>query len=233
MPLPTLSVPKYQVTIPSTKKVTNFRPFLVKEQKILLMALESADNVQILSAISEIVKNCVDGIEDPMKMAIFDLEYLFAKIRAKSVGEQIDARTKCPKCGKVNAIEVDLDHLEVRFPENSSNKIMLSDTMGMLLNYPSLDKANLDLSRVGTEELIRFIADSIETIFDMENMYSRKDFTTEEAVKFVESMTADQFERVGKFYQSVPHLHKEVVMKCIGCGEETNIEFRGLQDFFT
>lgn len=176
MPLPTLNTPKYQVTIPSTKKTTTFRPFLVKEQKILLMALESQDNKQILRAISDIVKNCVDETDDPLKMPIFDLEYLFAKIRSKSVGEQIEAKAKCPKCGKQNNIVVDLEKLEVKFPENSANKIMLSETLGIILNYPSLDKATIDTENAGVEELIRFIAESIETIFDQDNVYSRKDF---------------------------------------------------------
>lgn len=233
MPLPTLNTPKYQVTIPSNKKVTTFRPFLVKEQKILLMALESNDSKQVLSAMCEIIKNCVDDIDDPMALALFDIEYLFAKIRGKSIGEQIEVKVKCKKCEKKNDLLVDLDGMEVVFPEQSSNKIMLTDTLGVIMSYPSFNKIDVELQNMNLPDMLRFIANSIETIFDESNVYTRKDFDEQEAARFVESMTADQFQKVSDFFKNTPHLHKEVSHTCKFCGENFTVSFEGLQDFFT
>lgn len=233
MPLPTLNTPKYQVTIPSSKKVTTFRPFLVKEQKILLMALESNDSKQILSSMCEIIKNCVDDIDDPMSLALFDIEYLFAKIRSKSIGEQIEVKVKCRKCEKKNDLLVDLEAIEVVFPEQSSNKIMLTDNLGVILSYPSFSKMNVELQNMKLQDMLGFIANSIETIFDESNVYSRKDFDDQEAMKFVESMTSDQFDKIAAFFKNIPHLHKEVSHTCVFCGETFTVSFEGLQDFFT
>lgn len=233
MPLPILGIPKYRVTIPSTKKEVTFRPFLVKEQKALYMALESQNQNQILDAMCSIITECVDGIGDPSEMPMFDIEYLFLKIRSKSVGEMIDLKAKCPKCSKYNEIGIDLDEVEVQFPENASNKIMLSDRIGIVMKYPSILDVNPDMNEMSLEQVLDFVASSIETVFDDTNVYNKKDFTKEEIYKFVESMTNSQFELVGKFYLNMPRMRKEIDCTCQHCKQNFAATFSGLQDFFT
>ena len=157
MPLPKIAVPKYQLTIPSTKKKVFFRPFLMKEQKILLMALEGKNSVDMLRAICDIIVSCVDGIEGVDQMPMFDLEYIFTQIRAKSIGEMVDVRVKCPKCGVRNDVSIQLDTIEVVFPEETSNKIMLNENLGVLLRYPSISDRKTDLSSVTTDDAFDFI----------------------------------------------------------------------------
>ena len=127
MSLPSLGIPKYQLTIPSTKKTVTYRPFLVKEQKVLFMALESNDEKQILAAICATIESCVDGISNAYMMPMFDIEYLFTKIRSKSVGEVVDLKARCNNCQTLNDISMNLDEIEVVFPSGISNKIMLTD----------------------------------------------------------------------------------------------------------
>lgn len=233
MPLPTLSVPRYPLTIPSTKKLTTFRPFLVKEQKILLMALESEDEKQIIRAMLDIVTNCVDGVQEPESIPLFDLEYIFAKIRAKSVGEQIDVKIKCSNCDKRFDTTIDVENLEVKFPEGVTNKIMLSESLGMVLRYPAVKDMGKTVENMNTLEILNYIADSIEMIFDADGIYTSKDFTHEEAVKFVESLSSPQFEKVSNFYKTMPQLEKDIKYRCPHCNTESTTTFRGLRDFFT
>jgi phage FluMu protein Com len=233
MSLPTLGIPKYKITIPSTKKETTFRPFLVKEQKVLYMALESQDDDQIVSAMCNMIRSCVDGVEHPEKMPMFDVEYIFTKIRAKSVGEMVDLKTKCPKCQKSNDLTINLDELEVKFPENVSNKIMLTDNIGITIRYPCITDAKPNMSNMSVQEVLEFVMSSVENVFDEDNVYTRKDFSAEELQKFVESMTNNQFELIGKFYLNMPVLKKDVECKCVYCQHEFSASFSGLQDFFT
>ena len=232
MPLPTVSVPKYPITIPSSKKKTVFRPFLMKEQKILFMALESKDEKQMLGAMCDIVKNCIDGVDDPTALPLFDLEYLFLKVRSKSVGEVVEAKAKCPGCSKTNDISINLDTVEVQFPKEHSNKIMLSDKMGVIMRYPTIYDAAQNIESMNAAAMIQFICDSVELVFDENMTYSRKDFTNEELIKFIDSLDAKQFESIANFYKDLPHLHKEVHNTCPLCGHEYDISFKGLQDFF-
>lgn len=233
MSLPTLTIPKYTMTIPSTKKVVQFRPFLVREQKILLMALETGDEKQILSSMCEIIRNCVDGINHPEEMPIFDIEYIFMKIRAKSVGESVDVKLKCPNCQVGNDTSVNIDAVEVVFDEKANPKLMLTDTIGMILNYPCLKDAVLNIDAASPNEIIEYVAKSIHTIFDGDMVYSKKDFTIEEAVKFIESMTAGQMEKVSYFYNHLPSIKKEIECKCVNCKNDFKISFGGMRDFFT
>jgi hypothetical protein len=233
MALPKITTPKYPITIPSSKKNTFFRPFLMKEQKILFMALESEDVQQMFHAICDIVRACVTDVENPETMPMFDLEYLFTKIRAKSVGEQIEVKIKCPVCEKKNEVTVDLDGVEVKFPEDLSNKIMLTDKLGLILRYPSLNDASKDLDKLSADGIVSFVCDSVETVFDENTIYTRKDFTPDELLNFIESLNAQQFENIAKFFKNLPQMTKTIDCKCTGCGNDFSVDFRGLQDFFT
>lgn len=233
MPLPTIAVPKYPVTIPSTKKTTFFRPFLMKEQKILFMALESKDAAQMLTSMCDIIKQCVDGVDDVQKLSMFDIEYLFIRIRAKSVGEMVEARIKCPSCEKMTDISINLEELEVVFPENTSNKIMLTDKLGVVMRYPRLSDATKNMDEMSADGIIDFIAESIDMVFDGDEVYDKKDFTKDEIVNFVNSLSTAQFENIGSFYRKTPYLSKTVECKCIFCKNDFKTDFRGLKDFFT
>lgn len=233
MSLPKLACPKYPITIPSNKKNTFFRPFLMKEQKILMMAMESNDVEHISRAIAQIVKDCIDDIEHPEKMPMFDLEYLFLKIRSKSIGETIELTVKCPSCGKSQPTEVNLEEVKVERKKDISNKIMLSDKLGIVVRYPCLGDATVGLSEMDADGIIDFVCKSIDVVFDEDVSYTRKDFTIQEIKNFVESMTTSQFEKINEFYANLPELHKEVTHTCIACETEFKINFRGLQDFFT
>jgi hypothetical protein len=233
MPLPVLSVPKYPITIPSSKKTTFFRPFLMKEQKILFMALESSSPDQMFNAICDIVKSCVMDIEAPATMPMFDLEYLFAKIRSKSVGEYIEVKVKCPHCDKTNDSSIDLESAEVKFPEGISNKVMLTDTLGVILRYPSLKDATRDFDNLTADGVVKFVCDSIDVVFDETSTYTRKDFSDSELLSFVETLNTAQFEKISKFYRNLPYLGKTLECKCSSCQKDFSIDFRGLQDFFT
>jgi len=233
MPLPTIAIPKYPVVIPSTKKETTFRPFLMKEQKILMIALESKDTKQIFSAMCDILKSCVDGVENPVTMPVFDIEYLFAKVRSKSVGEIIEVKVVCPKCNKKSDISVSLDELEVDFPKGVSNKIMLNENLGVILRYPCLGDALVDTDNMSADRIVDFVCNSVEMVFDDTNTWTRKDFTMQEIMSFVESMNAAQFEQVINFYKNLPQLAKTQKCTCTSCANEFELDFRGLQDFFT
>lgn len=233
MPLPKIATPKYAVTVPSTKKQTTFRPFLMKEQKVLMMALESKSNDDMFRAMCDILTSCVDGVDDPNNMPLFDVEYLFTKVRSKSIGEVIDVRVGCPSCNKKTEIEINLDQLEVVFPENITNKIMLTDKMGIILKYPSLHDAVQNMNDVSSSGVVSFICDSIEGVFDEDQVWGKKDFTKEEIIAFVESMSTGQFEKVTEFYRNIPQLSKTAKCTCMHCSHEFEINFKGLQDFFT
>jgi len=233
MPLPKIATPKYQLTIPSSKKKVTFRPFLMKEQKVLMMAMEGKNDADVLRAMCDIIVSCVDGIDNIDTMPMFDVEYIFAQLRAKSVGENVDVRIKCPKCNVRNDVSVQIDTIEVVFPEQASNKIMLNENLGIILKYPSLSDRKPDPKKINTDEAFKFICDSIEMVFDNETTYTRKDFTADEINEFILSMSAEQFEKIAKFYESLPYLNKQIDCKCIGCQHEFKVDFRGLQDFFT
>lgn len=233
MPLPTISVPKYQLIVPSSKKVVTYRPFLVKEQKILLMALESQNTMEMLRSMCNIIKNCAENIDNPETMPMFDIEYIFAQIRAKSVGEAVDVGVRCPECDTKNKLSIQLDSIEVKFPENISNKIMLTDELGIILRYPSISDNKENLKNVGMDDAIDFICNSIDMVFDKNTTYTKKDFTQDEIREFVESLNATQMEQITKFYNNLPYLTKEMDCHCKNCEHDFKINFQGLQDFFT
>ena len=233
MPLPTIVTPKYPITIPSSKKKTTYRPFLMKEQKVLYSAIESDDQKQIYNAMCMVIKECVDDIKNPETLPMFDLEYIFLRLRAKSAGELIDLAATCPKCDTKNKIQINLETVEVEFPENHSNKIMLTETLGVIMRYPQFSDSLIDLSNLGAEKIVDYICDSIEVVFDDNMTYTRKDFTPMELKDFVDSMNSSQFENVADFYKKMPKLKKQVECTCINCQENFKVDFSGLNDFFT
>lgn len=235
MTLPRLNdMPKYTVTIPSTKQRVKFRPYLVKEEKILLLARESNDPAQILNAIADTVIACIDDDIDKNKLTTFDVEYLIVKIRAKSVGETANVEFSCTKCDHQNSIIFNFDDIKLN-AEKSTNEISLTDKISLVMKWPSyVDIANVaNVDNINdvqqTFYIIAHFIDSIKT--ETENILV-KDILIQEVVEFIESMTTSQYEKLKEFIDSIPKLIHEIKFICTECKHENIIKLEGMNDFF-
>jgi len=230
MSLPTLNeLPKYELTLPSTGKKIKFRPYLVKEEKVLMMAAESKDTVQIMDAVIDTVSACVSKNVDVSKLTTFDLEYLFIKLRAKSVGEKANLNIKCKSCEHENPYELNLDDIKCESaPRN--NIIDLDEKISVQMRYPSY----MDLKDVDDEGEMGFniLASSLEAVFVDEERIDIEDETEDSIRRFLESMTREQFKKVSSFLFDIPKVACDIDFDCVKCGEHTHIELRGIQDFF-
>ena len=244
--LPKIDTPLYEITLPLSKQKIKFRPFLVKEEKILLMAMESEDENSVVLGIKQIMRNCLLSDIDIEDLPILDFEYLFLNLRARSVGEIIDLQYKCNndipgseddkthKCG--NLINLSFNALEVKPEINEINgKIQLTPKLGVVLKYPTF-KAIENVSFTENKNPVDFVSEtiisSIDYIYDEENMYYAKDTPKEELIDFIDSLTKDQFSMIQKFFEDIPKLTKKIDFKCNKCGYEENIEIEGIQSFF-
>jgi hypothetical protein len=242
--LPKLDVPIYELKLISNGKIVKFRPFLVKEQKIFLMASQSEDAKEVIDAIKQVLSNCVVDDTDVTSLPVFDLEFLFLNLRAKSVGENVELNYVCNNlvknekdgeeeeaCGgkiklNVNLMEVDT----IKNPEHT-NKIMLTDKLGLMMKYPSFDiikKLNIQ----NESELLKVIISCIDYIFDENEIYYAKDTTEEELTDFIESMQQSDVQKIQKFFETMPKISKNVEFKCKKCGYEEKTTIEGIQNFF-
>jgi len=233
--LPKFAHPILSLEIPSTKTKANFRPFLVKEEKLLLMAKSSEDNVDILSAIKQVVNNCsLDPMFSVNALTIFDLEYLFLKLRGSSIENVIKVSYEDSEDSKVYDFEIDIDKIEVKFPKKAEPKIAISGTSGIILKYPSAslydDKIFLDTK----EETIMFelITRCIDQVYDEKKVYLGKDYKKEELTAFVEMLDVKTFETIQKFLRDSPKL-EYVINYTNSKGSERTITLNTLADFFT
>lgn len=235
MTLPKISHPTFTLEVPSTKKKLTFRPFLVKEEKILLMAKTSKDETDVLTSVKQIVNNCCETKDfDVNRIAIFDLEYLFLKIRASSIGNTIKLSYTDLEDSKEYSFEVDLNKVEVEFPEKSaSNKIEINSKTGILMNYPPAalydDKEFLNS---GDEAFFELILRCIDKVYVDDTMYDAKDYKKEEIVSFVENLGVKTFQGIQEFLNNGPRL-KHVLKYRNANGNERTIELTTLSDFFT
>jgi len=235
MALPKLNTVQYKVYVPGLKKEVSFRPYLVKEEKILMMAMESQDQGQILDAIKQVIGGCVSESIDVDKLAIFDIETIFLHLRAKSVGERISVGVKCegPECTHSNDVDINLDDIELPVI-GEDNIIKLTDTVGVTLRYPSFD----DMRSLGNDAesidgVMKLIIRCIENIFDEDAVYESADSTTKELTEFVEELNSEQFVEVSNFFETMPSLKYDMEFKCITCNHENKVELKGIQSFFT
>ena len=240
MALPKLNVPVYEAVLPSTEKVIKYRPFLVKEEKILLTAMEAGEDSAMIPAVKQIINNCVEGNLDVDKLPTFDIEYLFLRLRAKSVGEQVTLGLKpwgCPKnkgelCENSTQVNVNLEEVNVIKTEKHSNKIMLDDKIGIQLSYPDMSKLG-KVDKIDTAEAgMNIIKDCIDMIYTEEEMYERGTFTDKELDEFVESLNTQQFTLIKNFFDTMPVLKHTVKYKCEICGEDKDTTIHGLNSFF-
>jgi hypothetical protein len=237
MALPSLAAPTYETELPSTGKKIKYRPFLVKEEKVLLLATESEDRKEVKDAVKTIVKSCVLSRIKVEDLATFDLEYLFLKIRAASVGEDVTMKITCLDDNETKVdYTLDISDIKVTIPDGHSNKIELTDSVGMIMKYPGLDEF-VDLTLMGTElndpeKVFETIARCIDQIYEGEEVYDDSTTSFKEKMQFVESLTQKQFENVRKFFTTMPVLRHEFSVTNPNTGVESSYTLEGLQSFF-
>jgi hypothetical protein len=236
MALPRIDVPIYEMVVPSTDEKIKYRPFLVKEEKVLLIAMESGENEDVIQAVKQIVSECIFNKIKLGDMPMFDIEYMFLRSRSKSVGEVSKLKFLCPDDKETYAnVEVDLTKVEVQVDDEHTNKIELSDKMGVIMKYPSIDSFSTSgISDITADNMIDVVAACIAQIYDKkgEEVFDSKDSTKKELVEFVEQMNSQQFADVQKFFDTMPQLKHEITVKNPKTKKESKITFTGLNDFF-
>ena len=238
MPLPKIATPTYELELPSTGKTIQYRPFLVKEEKLLVIALESEDNKQITNAIKAVLRACVltKGIKVE-NLPTFDIEYLFLNIRGKSVGEELDVNIICPDDEVTEvAVKIDLDDIQVQRDEKHTNKIKLDDKLMMEMKYPSLDefiKSNFDFNdRNQMDQSFQLIASCIDKVYSEDEAWATADCTKKEVNEFLESMNSSQFKEIETFFTTMPKLSHTINVKNPKTKVESDVVLEGLASFF-
>jgi len=237
MALPKLNVPVYEAILPSTEKVIKYRPFLVREEKLLLTAQESGEDA-VLPAVKQIIKNCVQGELDVDNMPIFDIEYLFLRLRAKSVGEEVTLGLKpwgCPQndgklCKFTTEVSINLEEIECKKDKKHSSKIMLDDKIGIMMKYPDMSQVGMKGSE--TEMGMKVISNCINMVFTKEETHERDSFTDKELDEFIDSLNSIQMEKINNFFETMPTIKHTAKYSCKTCGEEKETTIQGLNSFF-
>jgi hypothetical protein len=238
MPLPKISTPKYELELPSTGQKIKYRPFVVKEEKILLLALESEDIKEITNAMKAIISNCIEtkGIKVE-KLPSFDIEYIFLNIRKKSVGEEIELNIICPDDEKTEVkVTIDIDDIKVYKDPNHTNKIELDDGLILEFRYPSLDqfiRNNFNPDTITIDQSFDLIIDSIEALYDNETVYTHADYTKEEWNEFLESVVTAKFIKIQEFFDTMPKLTHTLEVINPKTKVKSEVKLEGLGAFFT
>ena len=238
MPLPKIATPTYELELPSTKQKIKFRPFLVKEEKLLVLALETEDSSQITTAITEVIKGCILTKNVKVEeLPTFDIEFLFLNIRGKSVGEEVEVNIICPDDGETEVpVKISLDEIEVQFSDDHSTKIKIDDNLMMEMKYPSLDqfvKNNFDFNSDSTmDQSFEIIGSCIDKIFNEEEVWAVEDFSKQEVEEFLEQMNSSQFKEIEKFFSTMPKLSHQVKVKNPKTKKTSTVVLEGLSSFF-
>ena len=238
MPLPKISTPTYELNLPSTGKKVQYRPFLVREEKLLVLALETEDPKDITTAMKTVIKNCIQtrGVKVET-LPTFDIEYLFLNIRGKSVGEEIEVNVICPDDEQTTVpVTLNVDDIQVQKSSEHTNTIKLDDKLVMEMKYPSLDqfiKNNFDFSENSPmEQSFELISSCIDKIYNEEEVWSVADVTKKEITDFLEQMNSKQFKQIEKFFETMPKLSHEIKVKNPATGVESTVVLEGLASFF-
>ena len=234
MALPKLNAPTYQITIPSTGVTTQYRPFLVKEQKHLMMAQESEDLNEIANTVSTLVEACTNNTIQANSSPVFDIEYIFLKIRSKSVGEKVDLMITCPDDNETKVKHtVDLSKVEVEVDEEHNNTISLTDNVSVVMSYPTIKTfQGANLQNMNAEEIINLTGRCIYQIVDGVETYETKDLNSKEIDEFLENLTQDQFAKIQSFFTSMPRLKHEVKVTNPKTKKKGTVTLQGMQSFF-
>ena len=237
MPLPKIATPTYELELPSTKQSIKFRPFLVKEEKLLVLALESEDTKNITTAIKTVIKNCIStrGIKVET-LPTFDIEYLFLNIRGKSVGEEVEVNLIAPDDGETTVtVKIDLEDIKVVETEGHDKQIRLDENLMMEIKYPSLDqfiKNNFDFNDNSVDKSFELIATCIDKIYNEEEVWSTEDVSRKEIIEFLEQMSSAQFKKIEKFFDTMPKLSHSVEIKNPVTKVKSTVVLEGLSSFF-
>lgn len=235
MALPKLDLPRHKTVLPSSGQEIIMRPYLVKEEKLLLLALESQDPEQIALAIKNLIEGCIETELDIEDLTGFDVEKLFLELRGISVGETIGLNAKCQNCEHQNEISIDIKDVEMTEYNPDDRIIKLTESVGLTMNYPTatiiskLDPDNLD----SVEGIMDLIIACVNNIFDNDDVFEAKEENADEIRGFVEGLTTEQFKKVGAFFKTMPMLAYNMEFTCEKCQTENKVELRGLQSFFT
>ena len=232
MSLPKLTTPKYSLTLPSNGKSIEFRPFLVREEKLLLLAQEASNSKEITKAIADVITSCTFGKVSLDDLTNFDIEYIFLKLRAKSVGELAEVSVKCKHCETPNDIEVNSDEIEVTIKEDLPKKIMLTDTVGIIPRYISASLLNTDVGDDVNDMFSFYIRSVIESIFDENDVYPTSSTSREELDEFINSLNREQMSKIEAVIENAPKLEKEVKFKCTKCKKDNTYVLSGAESFF-
>ena len=238
MPLPKIATPTYELELPSSGETIQYRPFLVKEEKLLVIALESEDNKQITNAIKAVIKNCILTKNIKVEtLPTFDIEYLFLNIRGKSVGESVEVNVICPDDGETNvAVKIDLDDIQVQKNEEHTNKIKVDANIMMEMKYPSLEqfiKTNFDFGNENAmEQSFELIAACIDKIYTEDEVWSASDVTKKELTEFLDQMNSSQFKEIEKFFETMPKLSHKIMVVNPKTKVESEVVLEGLASFF-
>ena len=238
MPLPKISTPTYELELPSTEQSIKYRPFLVKEEKLLVIALESEDTKQITNAIKTVIKNCILTKDIKVEnLPTFDIEFLFLNIRGKSVGEELEVNIICPDDGETQVpVKINLDDIKVQKNENHEKKIKIDNSVMMEMKYPSLDqfiKNNFDFEGGNAmDQSFDLIASCIDKIYTEDEVWSTSDVTKKEVTEFLDSMNSSQFKDIEKFFETMPKLSHTLKVKNPKTEVESEVVLEGLASFF-
>jgi len=238
MPLPKIATPSYSLEIPSLKKEIKYRPFLVKEEKILIIAMESEDSKQIADAVKTVISNCIltKGIKVD-QLATFDIEYLFLNIRGKSVGENVDVLITCPDDGQTQVpVSINLDEIKIKIDDDHSRDIKLDDNLILRMKYPSMKefiKTNFGSDfNMSVDDTFDLIVSCMEQVYSEEESWTASDCTKKELSEFIEQLTSSQFKEVERFFATMPKLSHTLKVKNSNTGVESEVLLEGLSSFF-
>jgi len=237
MPLPKISTPTYELEIPSTGKNIKYRPFLVREEKVLIVAMESEDTRSIANAVKDVIKNCIitRGVKVE-ELSTFDIEYLFLNIRGKSVGEEVEVLVTCPDDGVTKVpLTIALDEIQVQFDEEHSRDIKLDDALTLRMRYPSMEefiKNNFVVSDISVDDTFEMITSCIEQVYNEEESWSAKDCSKKELKEFVEQLSSKQFKEIENFFGTMPKLSHKIKVLNPNTDVESEVVLEGLASFF-
>jgi hypothetical protein len=236
--LPKLDTPTYQLTVPSTGAKIPYRPYLVKEEKILMMAMESNDTNQMIGAVKDVIRACTwveESVLDADTLTMFDIEYIFTQLRAKSVGETSTIKVKCKECEASNEVDVSLEDVRVDVPETNTKHIKLTDLVGVSLKYPSVEsmiKAQAGDKKSDIDRVFDLIVACIQAIYSGDEIFDASEQSDKELREFIESLNTQQFNEIREFIESIPSAAIEVGFKCTACSHDNKFDVKGLGNFF-
>lgn len=243
MALPKINTPIFELTLSSTGQSVQYRPFLMKEQKILLLALESGESKAIMTAVKQIINNCAIGDVETDKLPTFDLEYFFMRLRGKSIGETVDLQLRHPTglndknevCDHVTKLAFNIMEVEVQKTIGHTDKIIIDEAtgLGIKLKYPTANFTDIDTDNLSQLDIaVEMLIECIDYIYDKDEVYKKEDSTKKEIAEFIDSLSQDQFKNVMNFFETMPKLKHNIKWKCTGCGCDDEVTLEGMGNFF-